>query len=173
MSIIDDTYFIGEINIPTDDTNRVNKLQIYIDSAQKTYLKSALGYELYKLFIAELPEPFSQRFTNILNGSDFTNKCTNKPDHWDGLANTEKESLLAYFAYFEYTEGVFITESSNGTTSSTFENSTEVVPISKQVTAYNAGVDQYNKLYDFMIANESDYPEWDFTIVEKVNLLNI
>ena len=175
MSIIDTTYFIKDISVPTDNANRVNKLQMYIDSAQKTYLLKALGYELYKLFIGELPVPVSDRFTDILDGADFTNYTTDLLDHWDGLANDELESFLAYFAYFEYTEGVFISESSNGTTSSLFENSDRVVPISKQVSAYDKGVYQYNKLYDFMKANEDDYPEWDHTIIKhgEVNLFGI
>lgn len=173
MSIIDKTYFIGEINLPTDNVSRVNKLQVYIDSAQKTYLKYALGYELYKLFIAELPTPSSARFTAILEGSDFTNVVTTYEDHWDGLVNTELESMLAYFAYFEYTEGVYISESGNGTTSSLFENSDRVVPISKQVNAYNKGLEQYCKLYDYLYANETTYPEWEHTTLKPVNFLNI
>ena len=173
MSIIDDTYFIGEISLPTDNTNRLNKLQVYINSSQKKYLKSVLGYELYKLFIAELPVPTSQRFIDILEGADFTNETTDLLDRWDGLSNIELESMLAYFAYFEYTEGVYIAETSNGTTSNLFENSDRVVPIPKQVNAYNLGVKHYNKLYDFLKANEDDYPEWEFTELEKVNFLNI
>lgn len=173
MSIIDSTYFYGIIEVPTDNVNRTNKLQIYIDSAQKTYLKYALGYELYKLFISELPVPTSQRFTDILDGADFTNYTTDKLDRWDGLVNTELKSMLGYFAYFEYSNSVFITESSNGTTSSNFENSDRVIPNTKQIEAYNEGICQYNKLYDFLKANEDDYPEWDFTILKPVNFLNI
>jgi hypothetical protein len=173
MSIIDKTYFYGIIEVPTDNVSRTNKLQIYIDSAQKTYLKYALGYELYKLFVAELPTPTSQRFTDILDGADFTNETTSKLDHWDGLVNTELKSFLADFAYFEYEEGVYITESSNGTTASNFENSDRVIPNPKQVAAYNRGHEQYYKLYDFLKANEDDYPEWDFTILKPANFLNI
>lgn len=173
MSIIDETYFIWKLSIPTDNDNRINKLQPYIDRSQKEYLLKALGYELYKLFVAELPAPTSQRFIDMLNGSDFTNVTTAKLDRWDGLANTEKESMLAYFAYFEYLEGVNETESGNGVTMASFENSEKIPPINKQVRSYNLGYDQYYKLYDFMKANESDYPEWDFTSIERVNILNI
>lgn len=173
MSIIDDTYFIWKISIPTDNDNRTNKLQPYLDHSQKDFLKKALGYELYKLFIAELPTPASQRFTDILDGSDFTNLTTNKLDHWDGLQNTEKESFLAYFAYFEYLEGVNETESGNGVTMNKFENSDKMSPIQKQVRAWSLGVEQYCKLHDFIKANEAIYPEWDFTVVKKINVLGI
>ena len=173
MSIIDETYFIGKISIPTDNDNRINKLQTYIDHSQEEYLIKSLGYELYKLFIAELPVPTSQRFTDILDGADFTNETTDKLDRWIGLQNDEKVSMLTYFAYFNYLEGVNETESSNGVTMSKMENSDKVSPIQKQVRAYNLGQEQYYKLYDFLKANEDDYPEWDFTEVKRVNFLNI
>jgi hypothetical protein len=143
--------------LPTDNENRVNKLQSYIDSAQKEYLKKALGYELYKLFVAELPTPTTQRYIDVLDGADFTNITTDKLDRWDGLANSDLESFLAYFTYFDYLNGENEEASGNGVTSNEFENSIFVNPRQKQVYAYNKGVDQYNKLYDFLKANEDDY----------------
>jgi hypothetical protein len=173
MSIIDESYFIGKISIPTDNNNRVNKLQTYLDNAQKKYLTKALGYELYKLFIAELPVPATQRFIDIIDGSDFTNKTTDKLDHWDGLQNSEKQSFLAYFTYVDFLEGVNATESGNGVTMNKFENSDKISPIEKQVASWNLGLEQYLKLYDFLLANEDNYPEWDFTPIGKTNMFNL
>ena len=72
MSIVDKTYFIGDINLPTDDISRVNKLNQYIDIAQSKYLLKGLGYELYQLFIDDLPTPTEERFTDLLEGKEYT-----------------------------------------------------------------------------------------------------
>ncbi len=175
MSIIDETYFIGKIDLPTDNVNRVNKLQTYIDDSEKEYLIKALGYELYKLFIAYVanPTPTVDRYDDILNGSDFTNITTNKLDNWNGLQNTELKSFLAYFSYYEFLDGENESASGDGVTSNEFENSIKVSPIQKQTRAFSLGKELYCKLYDFLKANEDTYPEWNYTSLGNVNVLNI
>jgi hypothetical protein len=160
MAIIDDTYFIGDINLPTDNANYQNKLTRFIETTEREYLQRILGYELWKAFNAELPTPTTQRFVNIWSGAEFTNLSTGNPDNWNGLQNTELESFLAYFAYVEYVGRSQLSESGQGTTSNLFENAERLSPISNQSVAYNRGVCLYNKLYDFLEANESTYPEW-------------
>ena len=172
MSIIDTTYFIGPIALPTDNVNYTNKLQVYIDLSQRKELIRVLGYPLYKLFISELPTPTSDRFTDILDGAEFTD-VNGDLDKWQGLVNSEKESMLAYFAYYEYSKNERSKQTGNGNASSLFENSEHISPIDNEVTAYNLGVDQYKKLFEFLYANEDDYPEWIYTDVSKGNIWNI
>jgi len=59
MAIITDSYFIEKISLPTDNTAINNKLSVSIDRTEKKYLIDILGYELYSLFVAELPTPSS------------------------------------------------------------------------------------------------------------------
>lgn len=173
MSIIDETYFVGELSLPTDNAGKVNKLQVYIDRAQKKYLIDVLGYELYALFIAELPTPSSQRFTDILEGADFTNTITGLEDHWDGLTNTELQSLLAYFTYYQFLKSNQRGETGNGTTSNLFENSEKVSSIFNQQQAYNLGVEQYKKLRDYLLTNSDTYTEWQYIEIEKLSILGL
>ena len=168
MAIIDKTYFIGEINIPTDNTVYTNKLQVYIDFAQSKYLQKALGYELYKAFIAELPTPISDRFTNLLNGVEFTN-ASGKLVRWTGLKNDEKESFLAYFAAYEYSINSQHTTTGNGQTGQKFENSMKVSPIEFQCQAYNLGIDHYNLLLEYLAANNDIYEEYYSDTIKKIN----
>jgi len=175
MAIIDYTYFIGHISLPTDNENAQNKLALFISDAQKKYLIAALGYELYKLFIAELPVPTSDRFTDLLDGVDYTDANGNQA-RWNGLANTEKESFLSYFAYYNALGSGQYNATNNGVTVQMFENSELISPIAKQTFAYNEGVNLYNELYDYLFENEDTYPEWDnedWIELKKVNIFNI
>lgn len=160
MTIIDQTYFIDDINLPTDNDNYLNKLNRFIEKTEREYLVRILGYELWNLFNAELPTPTSQRFIDILDGAEFTRQDNGNTDKWNGLKNTDLESFLAYFTYVNYSRSSQLSESSQGMTSNKFENAENISPIIKQATAWNYGVELYNKLYEFLLANESDYPEW-------------
>jgi hypothetical protein len=159
LSIIDETYFIDDITLPTDSDAQLNKLNRFIAKTEKNELIRILGYELWKLFNAELPIPTSQRFIDILNGAEFEDNNGNT-DKWNGLSNADLESFLAYFTYVNATTSNQLSASGQGATSNLFENAQDFSPISKQATAWNEGVCLYNKLHDFLTANDSDYPEW-------------
>lgn len=171
MSIIDHTYFIRSIELPTESVAQRNKLQLYIDEAQRVYLEKCLGYELYALFIAELPTPTSQRFTDLLNGKVYTG-INGKAQKWIGLANSEKESLLAYFAYYLYSKANQQKETGTGSTSQSFENSNLISPGQLQSDAYNRGVKLYNEMYLFMYYS-GNYPELDFSEIKQINWAGI
>jgi hypothetical protein len=160
LSIIDDTYFIDDIALPTDSDAQLNKLNRFIDKTEKEYLIRILDYELWKAFNAELPTPTTQRFINILNGAEFTRRDNGNLDKWNGLVNTDLESFLAYFTYVNAATSNQLSASGQGATSNLYENAQDFSPISKQATAWNKGVCLYNKLHDFLTANDSDYPEW-------------
>ena len=172
MAIITDSYFIEKISLPTDNTAISNKLSVSIDRAEKKYLIDILGYELYSLFVAELPTPTSQRFTDILDGAEFTNSLGNL-DKWDGLKDeTTYVSMLAYFTFYEF-ETSNINATGTGTTSNMYENAEKVSPVEKQLQAYNLGIEQYHKLYDFLLQNQSDYPEWVYKNKNKLGILGV
>lgn len=175
MAIIDETYFIDKISLPTDSDAYLNKLNRFIEKAQRKYLKQILGYELYTLFVAELPTPTTQRYIDILEGREFTRQDTGNTDKWTGLSNTDLESFLAYFTYVDYTDDSVSSASGTGVTNNEYENAIQISPITKQVPAYNDGVDHYNLLYDFLLANESTYPEWikSGKMTRDGNILNI
>ena len=172
--IIDSTYFINDISLPTDEGNYLNKLNYWITKVEKKILIDCLGYELWSLFNAELPTPTTARYTAILDGAEYTNS-NGYLDYWNGLANTDKESFLAYFTYFYYVKNAQKSASGQGTTSNLFENADKADPSELLKTAYNSGYDLYYKLYDYLLVNIDTYPEWHFTEKEKekVNIFNI
>ena len=173
MAIIDYTYFIADINLPTDSTALKNKLNTYIEQAQRKYLLKGLGYELYKLFIAELPTPTTQRFTDLLTGKEYTSTYDGKLKKWTGLSNTDLESFLAYFAAYLYSYYSQGQESGTGMLTSLHENGEKISPAEFQVNAYNKGVKHYNEMIDFLISNYDTYPELDYKIIQPINWAGI
>jgi hypothetical protein len=174
MAIITNPYFIGKISIPTDNSYVSANLSTFIDRTEKQYLIDALGYELYKGFIAYVanPSPSVQRYDDILDGAEFTNSYGNL-DKWDGLKDeTTYISMLAYFTFYEFSTA-HINETGKGTTVEMWENAEKISPIEKQLQAYNLGIEHYHKLYDFLLQNESDYSEWVYTHKDKLSILSL
>ena len=107
---IDNTYFVGEINIPNltgTQSNAVNLAQA-IAQYEEEILIDLLGYKLYSLLVADLQngEPQSQIFKDLVNGAEFTHSFQNVSTtlKWKGLKNTSKQSLLAYYVFYKYVE---------------------------------------------------------------------
>jgi len=157
----------------SDNVNYTNKLQGYIDSAQADYLILGLGYELYELFIDELPIPTSQRFIDLLNGVKYTSTKDGKLKKWTGLANSELQSFLAYFAAYHYSYNSQGRESGNGMIQTLHENGERISPAEFQVKAYRLGIKHYNEMLDFLISNSDDYPELDYKIIQPINWAGI
>ena len=76
-----------------------------MDTYEEEVLKSLLGYQLYKAFIAGIAEVTpAQKWIDLRDGVEFTfevngNTVTEK---WEGLINTQKISLISYYVYYQY-----------------------------------------------------------------------
>ena len=203
MSFIDESYFINEINIPTNDNNLATISQ-FILRYEKEVLKSLLGYELYTALIADLDNygtPQTQRFIDLVDGKEFSFEVNGSTINtkWEGLINEDKVSLISYYIYFNYRnqfENVF---TGVNEVQSISENSTFVSVMPRLVdTWFNflqlygdlpIGINQYNanflnnesysyynvepSAYNFLLANLDDYPEWVFKPLGKLNIWGI
>ena len=203
MSFIDESYFINEINIPTNDNNLATISQ-FILRYEKEVLKSLLGYELYTALIADLNSlgvPQTQRFIDLVDGKEFSFEVNGSTINtkWEGLINEDKVSLISYYVYFNYRnqfENVF---TGVNEVQSISENSTFVSVMPRLVdTWFNflqlygdlpIGINQYNanflnnesysyynaepSAYNFLLANLDDYPEWVFKPLGKLNIWGI
>lgn len=197
MSLIDNTYFINDINLVG---SQLTNIQQYIDIYEPEILKSLLGYELYKALLADLNEagnPQSDRFINLINGAEFTitdggNTITEK---WEGLVNTKKQSLISYHVYFNYrqiNENVNTGVGQKNIIAENSENASYVemmvginnkmidlygnTGINRIINYNNANYGYYNYLpsaYNFLLSNIDDYPEWIFKPIEKINVFGI
>jgi hypothetical protein len=78
MSLIDVSYFVGELNIPNTGTLPIQeRLNWHIQKYETEFLQKLMGYPLWKAFTAVNP-PTDARLLNLLNGAEFTD--------WDGVS---------------------------------------------------------------------------------------
>lgn len=221
MSFIDNTYFIKDITVPVNTVSQSN-IDNYIERYENEILQRLLGYELLKNLLADLSggNPQTQRFIDLVNGAEFSfdlngNTVNTK---WEGLRNSVKKSLIAYWVYFNYRNENEAYFSGIGQRRGKGENSEKADITPKivsvwnkmidlygetpkyyypyQVTKYNARVtDRFFKVildkeffldqgnyehytyepsaYNFLLANISDYPEWRFDPILKLNIFGM
>lgn len=93
MSLIDISYFVGDLTIPNMDQEAVlERITWYIQKYEQEFLRRLLGYPLYKAFVAGLnvaaPAVPDQRFLDILYGKEYTN-LQGYLTQWRGLIRTD------------------------------------------------------------------------------------
>lgn len=151
--LIDYTYFErGNIKIPQfDDSGAVqSELEFYIDKYEKVYLISLLGYDLYKAFMDDFSggTPQTQKYLDLLNGKDYTIDYNGNSQtvHWNGLKNSDKESLLAYFVYYWYMRSTTQPNTGTGVIMNANENSEVMSAGRKMALAWNSALELYGKI---------------------------
>ena len=94
MSLIDRTYFVGELNIPnTNQTVIGSAIDLFIEKYEDQFLNDVLGYTLYKAFKAGLQVvPVAQKWTDLIEGVEYTD-LANKTRKWKGLV-TQPPTVL-------------------------------------------------------------------------------
>lgn len=135
--IVDESYFINDIAIAnTANASALAGLNSAIVKYEKEALLSMLGYELYQLFI---DNPAVQIYLDIMDGKEFSFEFGGKTitRKWVGLANDEKESLLAYFTYVKYETDRNTKNSSVGHITPNVENAIQDSPRAQYVNAWN------------------------------------
>ena len=173
MSLIDSAYFTGEINIPLGTYNTVTEA---ISRHEADILRQLLGYDLSKLVAAYANPRSDQRIIDLVEGKEYT--VSGYKVKWNGLANSEKISLLAYYVYIQYatekslpwTNTGFIAPSVEG--GGTVSGAFVLQGISnklRELAGYACQDALAPSLYNFLINHQSDYPEWVFN---EYNLLN-
>jgi hypothetical protein len=94
MSLIDRTYFVGELNIPnTSQTAIGSAVDLFIEEYEEKLLNDVLGYTLYKALKAGLQViPIAQKWTDLIEGVEYTD-VNSKTKFWKGLV-TQPPSVL-------------------------------------------------------------------------------
>ena len=148
MSLIDATYFGGEINIGQVETPPVSQnLTWFIQKYEKDYLTLLLGETLYTDFIAGLlVDPIDAKWLALRNAILFTNP---------------KESPIANYIYYWYTRSITTATVGIGQVKPAAENGTIVSFVTKQVRAWNEMVKWNYSIIRFLRENNADYPDWN------------
>lgn len=201
MSLVDYTYFVRDINVPinaasTSDANYV-KITDSINKYENEVLKSLLGYTLWKEMttayaasIAETPVALPSKWDEFINGAEFEFEYDGQTisTKWEGLKNSDKVSLIAYYVYYCHRINNQTNYTGIGETQAKGENSVAANGSYKIVNAWNKMVDLYGYIpypycksknffyevdnyvhyndypsaYNFLLANKASYTGWVF-----------
>lgn len=127
MQLIDETYFIGELNIPNLDQENVRQaLTVFIAKYQKRFLTLLLGEDVYKDFVAGI---------DVEEGVEIESQWIELRDK---LVDCDtKESPIANYVYWFFMYNNATQTSGVGEIIANTENSMVVSPITKMVRAWN------------------------------------
>jgi len=190
--LIDTTYFVGEISLPgsalSGDLADINS---YIAKYERKALIDLIGYTLYKQLKAEIdstPQTYTDRWSRLVNGYEYEIDYLGATHlvKWNGLINTEKISLLAYYIYYHYVKFHVTNTTKTGEVIAKSENSSKISASQRMVNAWNRYVElrgdpasyridptAYNFLYNFKDDETYGYDPWLFTILKRTNTFGI
>lgn len=162
MALIDTSYFYGDLSIAQITTEPVEaSVKRFIALYETEVLTNLLGYELYKNYLAGVAAN-TQKYKDIRDGKEYTNRA-GRLTKWRGLVQkygTEKFSPVANYVYFHWLRDQASTTTGTGEKSSNAQNATSVSPRYKMARAWNQMVQWNCELVEFLLSNQSDYPEF-------------
>ena len=172
MSLINATYFVGNLNIPNaTEATVASAINFYINKYEKEFLVKLFGYQLYKAYGANTSE---QRFKDIFDGCEYTDYNGNTAK-WNGLIEVlvpeptapattpigQKQSIIANYVYFYYRKYNMTQFTGIGeVVTSASEGSTIVSPRRKVIAVWNEIHSAVSELIAYMDMNQDKYPEW-------------
>jgi hypothetical protein len=182
MALIDQTYFIGDINLPAKTYGNMNS---FIAKFEKEFLIKIFGYGLYKLIAAYNPENTGvtqQRIRDIIEGKDYM--IGSYTYRWNGLINADKVSPIAYYVYINYMRDQVSKTTTTGEVKDVHENAIRVETSQKIQKAsysmqkllgelYYSDHEYYSSLHFFMMNNYVDYPEYQYMPMGSTNAFDL
>jgi len=170
MSLIDKSYFIGELSISQISQPAVEELlTVFINRYEPQFLTDILGYGFQKLFLANLTQP---RFVALRDGAEFTDPNGSLHKFY-GIANaTTKNSPIANFVFYKYVRDKYEQQRGIATVSPKAENATVIAPEYTLIKAYNDMVDYIHVLRQYLHAEKDTYPEYDVKYTKCFETLN-
>jgi hypothetical protein len=178
MSLINNTYFIANLDLPGKGNAGVTELlNIMIGRYEPELLQKALGYGFAKLFtdaIAAATEqaPLAQRWIDLRDGKEYV--VDGRTFKWKGFADsTLKISLIANYVYYKYRKYTATLTDNIGESKPKSINADSVSANQKMVDAWNGMVEMLYSLYHFLDNNADTYPEYDGSLTDIYILQNI
>lgn len=192
--IVDKSYFIGELDIPTNNANVEPSLNNFIEKYEKKFLIGVLGYELYLLFDAAIKiDPIASPYKELLEGDNYEYKGIIY--HWEGFKETVVEpdpnadppiigkyrSIIANYIYYWWMRNVDLQSVGLGVVKTQAENAVKVSGASKAVRAMSelrASMRSFVNYMDYVIDSYEKYNKrssmrWIYDNVVGINEMNI
>ena len=154
--------FVGDRFIPNLSKYETEFNTNYIAPYQKDVLIKLLGFDLYLQFEAGLSvETPEQKWIDLCDGSTYQVNGINKQ-------NAGVKDIIAYYVYCKWVSANFEELSGHGVINTTTENAEKISPENKITSAWNNMLNYYYLTYNFIIENETDYPNFDFTVLNMM-----
>lgn len=163
-TIIDTSFFFGQLNIAQKSDSSVSaNLQALINELEPALLTYLLGYDLYKQYLdgIVIVSP-AAKWTAIRDGKEYTNR-QGVLTKWKGLKYTEgttPRSLIANYVYWHWMQNEASETTGTGEKVAANQNAVNASPANKMVRAWNEMVDMINELVEFLMSDQSTYPEF-------------
>lgn len=167
MSLIDRTYFVGELNIPNTSQAAISSLtDLFIEKYEDKWLNEVLGYSLSKAFKAgwAAPVPESKWF-DLVDGVEYTSS-DGKTKFWRGLVSAVSGNVafdlspIANYVYYWFIRNNYTQTATTGEVKPQNENAVIANPSLKMVLAWNEMSAWVCELVDYLNAKKDDYTEW-------------
>ncbi|MCK5607628.1 hypothetical protein KAR91_37435 [Candidatus Pacearchaeota archaeon] len=188
--LIDTTYFVGEISLPARVlTGDFADISPFIVKYEREALIELIGYTLYKQLKVEIDAAsYTTKWDRLVNGHEYTIDYLGDSHlvKWNGLINSELDSLLAYYIYYRYVQYHITHTSSVGEVLNLTENSARISASQKMVDAWNKFVDlrglpndqeinptAYNFLNEFEDDETNGYDPWLFEVIRTTNTFGL
>jgi hypothetical protein len=157
--LIDQSYFVGELSIPTNTAGTLERLDLFIKKYEPELLQEILGYELYRDYKASAP--IAVPYTYLQNGKEYTDR-TGRLVKWQGLRQTSpvKKSLVANYVYYQWLRDQDTQNTTIGVAQAKSENAARVSPIDKMVNAWNEMSAWIKDLICFLEQHPDDFPQF-------------
>jgi len=172
--ILDKSYFIGELDIPTNNVNVEPALITFIEKYEKKFLVGVLGYELYLLFVAALNvDPIATPYRELLEGDNY--EYMGVVYHWEGFKETiiapdpdvdppivgKYRSIIANYVYYRWMRDKDLQNVGIGVVATKAENSTRVSGSSKAVRAMSELRTAMKSFVHYMDYKEGTYEKYN------------
>lgn len=161
MFIVNQSFFVGEINIPNlNNPGVLERLNSFIAKYEPQVLLKLFGYPLYKLYGSET----SQRMTDILEGAEYYDFGGNLRK-WQGLVHDTTVSLIANYVWYFYEQSNASQTTGVNVSVPKGSSSITVSPMEKMCSAWNFFSEESTELISFL-RNKKDangvyvYPEF-------------
>jgi len=167
MSLIDRTYFVGELNIPNTSQAAIgSQVDLFIEKYEDKFLREVLGYTLNKAFQAGVQEmPVAQKWTDLIEGVEYIS-VNGKTKYWRGLIDAISGNVdfdvspIANYIYYWYQRNNWTHTANTGEVKPQNENAAIANPALKMVRAWNEMSEWVRELVDYLNARKDDYTEW-------------
>lgn len=155
MSIISIADFsAGELKITRNNAVDTD-LQSYIDETEEKFLRSLLGDTLYIEFIGQLPTPTFQKWTDLLNGYNYTIENAegeNESVYFIGIKKMLRLFTWFYFVREQSFQNSIVGQVKGASQASANASMAEISRLIKK--RYNKAISLYDESYQFIKQND-------------------